>query len=128
MITLEMIAELVKHPNRKYKSKKFGAVAISAIGSIMLRFNNSLTWHIISMSNATLSQDDWEICNPVPKEVDFLTAITSMKRIKPLCRSHYYTDVYVYPSEWLSRLSAYHHDNRMLLINDKWLIQEEDDG
>jgi len=133
MTTLEMVTELTKYPDRIYYSRQYNEYVLWSNGYIVhSKGLTHSTEYLFNLNRLTLELYDWQQVTSEQKEVDFIEAITSGKKIK-LKHEHQYSGIgvitndYSYAHFWLLKLGGLPRSIYNELIQSKWLIQEEDD-
>gem|GEM_PF-6369291 len=125
-----MLKELSEHPNREYKSECVDMTICMFNGNI-LYYTSFYKHTYLLLDSKVLSVTDWEQIKPEPKEVDFIEAIASNKKIKLKFEYQYseigiITNHYKYSEEWFCQLSNYPSSVYTELIKSKWLIKPDE--
>lgn len=115
MKTWEMIKKLSENPKLTFRNQRFGGVvgymengALSWIKNAQ-RIGEEFTIHCLDQKTAHGNwDDDWELER---EPVDFMTAVNSGKRIRPIDHT---VDGFLHMDEWAFDLE---------MINGKWFIE-----
>ena len=131
MITWEMIKELTENPEKEFISYELGdgrdVLKTKSICGVIRFFNEEDRWHEV-LIGVDLERE-WE---EVKEPVDFMTAITSGKKVSVKCAIETYEGkgklreiYYRQPNEMLRALAGYGDEAAIdIILNGKWYIED----